>query len=75
MSRRVVVTGIGVLAPNGNGIRDFELALRKGLSGIRVNEKMVECGFGSHVAGVPQGIGYLDYPMASERSRGGKMER
>jgi 3-oxoacyl-(acyl-carrier-protein) synthase len=59
MSRRVVVTGIGVLAPNGNGVRDFELALRKGLSGIRVNEKMVECGFGSHVAGVPQGIDEL----------------
>jgi 3-oxoacyl-(acyl-carrier-protein) synthase len=56
MSGRVVVTGIGVLAPNGNGVRDFELALRKGLSGIRVNEKMVDCGFGSHVAGVPQGV-------------------
>ena len=59
MSRRVVVTGLGVLAPNGNGVRDFELALRKGLSGIRVHEKMVEFGFGSHVAGVPQGIDEL----------------
>ncbi len=59
MNRRVVVTGLGVLAPNANGVRDFELALRKGLSGIRVYEKMVECGFGSHVAGVPQGIDEL----------------
>ena len=59
MSRRVVVTGIGVVAPNGNGVRDFELALRKGLSGIRVHEKMVEFGFGSHGAGVPQGIDEL----------------
>jgi len=59
MNRRVVVTGLGVLAPNANGVRDFELALRKGLSGIRVHEKMVECGFGSHVAGVPQGIDEL----------------
>ena len=59
MSRRVVVTGLGVLAPNGNSVRDFELALRKGLSGIRVHEKMVESGFGSHVAGVPQGIDEL----------------
>jgi len=59
MSRRVVVTGVGVLAPNGNGVRDFELALRKGLSGIRLDEKMVEFGFGSHVAGVPQGIDEL----------------
>jgi len=55
MTNRVVVTGLGVLAANGNGIRDFELALRKGQSGIRANEKMIECGFGSHVAGVPQG--------------------
>ena len=29
MSERVVVTGLGVIAPNGNGLRDFELALRK----------------------------------------------
>ncbi|MBW2715226.1 MAG: beta-ketoacyl-[acyl-carrier-protein] synthase family protein [Deltaproteobacteria bacterium] len=56
MSRRVVITGLGVVAPNGNGVRDFELALRKGLSGIRVQEEMVEAGLGSHVAGVPQGI-------------------
>ena len=66
MSGRVVVTGIGVLAPNGNGVRDFELALRKGLSGIRVNEKMVDCGFGSHVAGVPQGVDELAESYFSE---------
>ncbi len=59
MSNRVVVTGLGVLAANGNGIHDFELALRKGQSGIRTNEKMIECGFGSHVAGVPRGTDEL----------------
>jgi len=59
MSHRVVVTGLGVLAPNANGVRNFELALRKGLSGIRIHEKMVEFGFGSHVAGVPQGVDEL----------------
>ncbi|MBW2314747.1 MAG: beta-ketoacyl-[acyl-carrier-protein] synthase family protein [Deltaproteobacteria bacterium] len=59
MRRRVVVTGIGVLAPNGNGVADFELALRKGRSGLRVNEAMVEHGFRSHVAGVPQGVDEL----------------
>ena len=56
MSERVVVTGLGVLSPNGNGVRDFELALRKGRSGIRTNEAMVEHGFACQVAGVPQGI-------------------
>jgi 3-oxoacyl-(acyl-carrier-protein) synthase len=56
VSRRVVVTGAGVLAPNANGVHDFELALRKGRSGIRRHEKMVELGFASCVAGVPQGV-------------------
>jgi 3-oxoacyl-(acyl-carrier-protein) synthase len=47
---------MGVVAPNANGVHDFELALRKGRSGIRANETMAERGFGSRVAGVPQGI-------------------
>jgi len=53
---RVVVTGLGVVAPNANGVRDFGLALRKGQSGIRANESMTEAGFASRVAGVPQGV-------------------
>ncbi len=56
MSQRVVVTGLGVISPNGNGVHDFELALRKGQSGLRGNEAMEEAGFGCRVAGVPQGI-------------------
>jgi len=59
MRRRVVVTGMGVLAPNANGVADFELALRKGRSGLRFNEAMAEHGFRSHVAGVPQGVDAL----------------
>ena len=54
--RRVVVTGLGVIAPNGNGLRDFELALRKGSSGLRANAEMQEAGFACQVAGVPQGV-------------------
>ena len=56
MSVRVVITGLGVIAPNGNGLRDFELALRKGSSGLRANAEMKEAGFGCQVAGVPQGV-------------------
>lgn len=66
MSRRVVVTGLGVIAPNGNGVRDFELALRKGQSGLRANEKMEECKFGCRVAGVPQGVDELAEATFSE---------
>ena len=59
MKRRVVVTGLGVVAPNGVGIADFEAALRAGRSGIRSIEKLVEHGFGCTVAGVPQGVDEL----------------
>jgi 3-oxoacyl-(acyl-carrier-protein) synthase len=57
--RRVVITGLGVIAPNGNGVADFELALRKGRSGIKTQEKMIEHGFGCTVAGSPDGVDAL----------------
>jgi 3-oxoacyl-(acyl-carrier-protein) synthase len=56
MKRRVVVTGLGVVAPNGVGLGDFEAALREGRSGIRTVEKLRELGFGCTVAGIPQGV-------------------
>ena len=59
MTERVVVTGMGVVSPNGNGTQEFEQALRKGHSGLRRNEAMVEHGFGCHVAGVPEGVDAL----------------
>ena len=63
MTRRVVVTGLGVVAPNANGVHDFEMALRKGRSGLRRNESMVEAGFGCQVAGVPEGVDALAESM------------
>jgi len=56
MSRRVVITGLGVLAPNGNHLANFEMALRKGQSGVRANPDMEESNFACRVAGVPQGV-------------------
>ena len=35
MNRRCVITGMGVVAPNGHGLQEFEEALRQGRSGIR----------------------------------------
>jgi 3-oxoacyl-(acyl-carrier-protein) synthase len=59
MSRQVVITGMGVIAPNGNGLESFDSALRKGQSGIRYNEAMEEAKFACRVAGSPQGIDAL----------------
>ncbi len=54
MNRRVVVTGMGVVAPNGNGLEAYEAALRGGRSGIRSIPLLQELKFGCTVAGVPQ---------------------
>ncbi|MFQ5528931.1 MAG: beta-ketoacyl-[acyl-carrier-protein] synthase family protein [Gemmatimonadota bacterium] len=55
MNRRVVVTGMGVVAPNGVGLEAYDRALREGASGIRHNEIMAESKFACTVAGVPEG--------------------
>lgn len=67
---RVVVTGLGVLAPNGHGIDAFERALREGISGVRYVPKMKELNFGCQVAGVPQNVAeiaaqYFPEPLVS----------
>jgi 3-oxoacyl-(acyl-carrier-protein) synthase len=54
--RRVVVTGLGVLAPNGHGIEAFERALRDGVSGIRHHAALAELKFGCQVGGIPDSV-------------------
>ena len=54
--RRVVVTGLGIVAPNAHGVSDFEAALREGRSGIRKIDKLVELNFRCQVGGQPQGV-------------------
>lgn len=55
MKQRVVVTGIGVVAPNGVGLEEFEKALRAGKSGIQFVPRMEELKFACQVGGIPQG--------------------
>ncbi len=55
MSRRVVVTGMGVVAPNAIGLEDFDAALRAGRSGLRHVPRLAELKFGCTVGGVPTG--------------------
>lgn len=54
MRTRIVVTGMGVAAPNGNGLQEYEDALRAGRSGIRHIPELAELGFGCQVGGIPQ---------------------
>lgn len=52
--KRVVVTGIGVVAPNAIGVDNFESALREGKSGIRFFEESEELNFRCQVGGQPK---------------------
>jgi len=54
VNQRVVITGMGVVAPNGNGLEAYEAALRGGDSGLRHIPILEELKFGCTVAGVPQ---------------------
>lgn len=65
----MVVTGLGVVAPNGNGVADFELALRKGRSGVRRHAGMAEHGFACQVAAVPEGTEALAEASFAEDER------
>ncbi len=54
MSRRVVITGLGVAAPNGVGIGNFENAIREGKTGIRFQQELKDLNFSCQVAGKPE---------------------
>ncbi len=54
MRKRVVITGMGVAAPNAHGLDDFEQALRAGVSGIRHIPLLQELNFACQIAGVPE---------------------
>lgn len=54
MDRRVVITGMGVAAPNGIGLENFEQAIRRGESGISFHDKLEKLNFSCQIAGQPQ---------------------
>jgi 3-oxoacyl-(acyl-carrier-protein) synthase len=53
MSKRVVITGMGVVSPNGIGIPAFLHALQNGISGIKFMPRYQELNFSCQVAGMP----------------------
>lgn len=54
MSKRVVITGLGVAAPNGVGIAAFSHAIKNGISGIRHDKQLQELQFSCQIAGQPE---------------------
>ncbi len=54
MSRRVVITGLGVVSPNGIGVPDFLNAIKNGISGIKFIPQYKELNFNCQVSGLPE---------------------
>lgn len=52
--RRVVITGMGVVAPNATNLSDFNEAIRNGKSGITHHQELAELNFSCQVAGQPE---------------------
>lgn len=54
MQRRVVITGLGILAPNGVGLEAFTNAIKNGISGIRHDYELERLQFSCQIAGKPE---------------------
>lgn len=54
MKNRVVITGLGVVAPNGVTIDEFNQAIKNGISGIRHQPDLEKLGFSCQIAGKPE---------------------
>ena len=54
MSKRVVITGLGVAASNGVGLPAFTHAIKNGVSGIRHDAQLQQLQFSCQIAGQPQ---------------------
>jgi len=53
MNNRVVVTGMGVVAPNAVGLSAFKNAIHRGVSGIQFDKQLNELSFSCQIAGKP----------------------
>ncbi|MDD3876981.1 MAG: beta-ketoacyl-[acyl-carrier-protein] synthase family protein [Bacteroidales bacterium] len=53
MTKRVVVTGMGIVSPNGTGKVAFEEAIKKGKSGITHLKELESLNFACQIGGIP----------------------
>lgn len=54
MHKRVVITGLGVVAPNGVGLKAFTEAIKNGVSGIKHDPELERLQFSCQIAGKPE---------------------
>nr|WP_321233855.1 beta-ketoacyl-[acyl-carrier-protein] synthase family protein [uncultured Psychroserpens sp.] len=54
MKNRVVITGLGVVSPNGVGRDAFSKAIKKGKSGITFHQQLADLNFSCCIGGIPQ---------------------
>jgi 3-oxoacyl-[acyl-carrier-protein] synthase II len=66
MERRVVITGIGCMSPNGNGREEFARGLREGRSGVGRISLFDPEGLPATIAGEVKGLVAADYVEPKE---------
>jgi 3-oxoacyl-(acyl-carrier-protein) synthase len=66
MDRRVVITGMGVVAPNGVGLDAFLHAIKNGISGIKHNPELERLQFSCQISGTPEVSNELALQYLSE---------
>ena len=54
MKNRVVITGLGVVSPNGVGLPAFTNAIKSGISGITFHQNLKDKGFSCCIGGIPE---------------------
>ncbi|TKC06713.1 beta-ketoacyl-[acyl-carrier-protein] synthase family protein [Pedobacter polaris] len=54
MEHRVVITGMGVVAPNAIGLNDFIDAIKNGVSGIEFDQQLADLQFSCQIAAKPK---------------------
>ncbi|PWA09011.1 beta-ketoacyl-[acyl-carrier-protein] synthase family protein [Flavobacterium laiguense] len=54
MKKRVVITGLGIVAPNGVGLDVFTHAIKNGISGIKFDSELESLKFSCQIAGKPE---------------------
>ncbi len=69
MSRRVVITGLGLITPLGIGVDDTWTALCKGQSGIAEITRFDTSGFDTKIAGEVRGFHPEDFLLKKEAKR------